>query len=102
MACTVPGPSAEELQPQRHDVSFPEPLFFARRMLQADVCERLGVQHQHVGLVGAVTLDTFGDLIPPKTLHPGRDGAFGWIKREGGQLYQLPQACGPSVQYRVD
>ena len=33
--------------------------------------------------MGAAVVDSFGDVIPPKSLDPGRDGAFGWFKRAG-------------------
>jgi hypothetical protein len=29
-------------------------------------------------------LDTFGDVVPPKALSAARDGAIGWVPREGG------------------
>jgi hypothetical protein len=35
------------------------------------------------GIVGVGQVDTFGDIIPPRTLSAQRDGAFGWVQREG-------------------
>jgi len=35
------------------------------------------------GIVRVAQVDTFGDIIPPRTLSPKRDGAFGWLPREG-------------------
>lgn len=37
------------------------------------------------GIVGVAQLDTFGDIIPPRTLSPQRDGAFGWVPRQGAR-----------------
>ena len=38
---------------------------------------------QEIGLVGVGIIDSFGDLVPPRSLDSQRDGAMGWYKREG-------------------
>jgi ribosomal protein S18 acetylase RimI-like enzyme len=34
-------------------------------------------------LLGVANLDTFGDMLPPRTLNLWRDRTLGWRKREG-------------------
>uniref|UniRef100_A0A6S8HWL5 N-acetyltransferase domain-containing protein n=2 Tax=Dunaliella tertiolecta TaxID=3047 RepID=A0A6S8HWL5_DUNTE len=55
--------------------------------------------------VAVANLDSFGDLIPPKTLSPSRDGAFGWYKRPGvaylSNVAVLPVARRQGVARRI-
>lgn len=46
------------------------------------------------GIVGVAQVDTFGDIIPPRTLSPQRDGAFGWVPRQGAHVF----CCTDSVE----
>jgi hypothetical protein len=62
----------------------PKPLLaLARWAARPDARPTLGVGYQQHGLLGVAQLDSFGDVIPPKALSAKRDGAVGWIRREG-------------------
>lgn len=39
--------------------------------------------YTHLGILGVAQLDSFADVIPPRTLNAARDGAIGWVKRDG-------------------
>lgn len=100
-------------------LAFPRPLFFLSRLLQPPV--RAGLDAALLSkppenpaattntkkttlLVGAATVDSFGDLVPPKQLDPSRDGAFGWYPRHGGDrnhyAYVSNVAVAPFVRRR--
>jgi hypothetical protein len=70
-------------------------LGFARWAARSEVRRALGVSFEERGLLGAAQLDSFGDVVPPKTLNAQRDGAIGWIRREGEQdPGRRGRACG--------
>ncbi|KAL6759497.1 acyl-CoA N-acyltransferase, partial [Haematococcus lacustris] len=52
-------------------------------MLQPAVRLGLGLCAEAVGAVGAASLDSIGDLVPPRSLDLVRDGAWGWYPRAG-------------------
>jgi len=114
------GGGEEELEEEHHaapspssaldPLAFPRPLFFLSRLLNEPVRVGLDIAlesspstpHRRQPtkktlLVGAATVDSFGDLVPPRRLDPGRDGAFGWVRRgstEPGQQYAyLSNVC---------
>ncbi len=59
------------------------PFGMLRCFVRQDVQAGVGGPYTDAGLLGAAICDTFGNLIPPRTLDPVRDGAFGWIQRQG-------------------
>jgi ribosomal protein S18 acetylase RimI-like enzyme len=61
---------------------FPDPQYLVKPFLNPAVHEGLGATYSGSGILGVANVDTFGDLIPPRSLDPFRDGAFGWVKRE--------------------
>eukprot|EP00879_Flechtneria_rotunda_P015472 GHRR01016180.1.p1 GENE.GHRR01016180.1~~GHRR01016180.1.p1 ORF type:complete len:339 (+),score=80.31 GHRR01016180.1:166-1182(+) len=73
------APSLPDLQ----EFAFPQLGFWLSRMVNKQVWPRLGQRFEQAGIIGVAQVDSFGDIIPPKTLSATRDGAFGWIKREG-------------------
>jgi ribosomal protein S18 acetylase RimI-like enzyme len=93
-------------------LAFPRPLFFLSRLLQPSVRTGLDAALNAASsssppttiLVGAATVDSFGDLVPPKQLDPGRDGAVGWAPRHGGDrnhyAYLSNVAVAPFVRRR--
>lgn len=92
-------------------LAFPRPLFFLSPLLEPSVRAGLDAalnasqtNKTTTILVGAATVDSFGDLVPPKQLDPGRDGAFGWMPRHGGDrnhyAYLSNVAVAPIVRRR--
>jgi ribosomal protein S18 acetylase RimI-like enzyme len=83
--------------PPADPLAFPRPLFFLSRLLQPPVLQGLDAalspspsspplpNRRNTLVIGAAAVDSFGDLVPPRRLDPGRDGAFGWVKRSDGQ-----------------
>ncbi|GAX76492.1 hypothetical protein CEUSTIGMA_g3937.t1 [Chlamydomonas eustigma] len=70
-------------------------------MLSGHPGQGLGVGAQEVHLVGSCFVDSFGDLIPARSMDANRDGAVGWYKREGvayvSNIAVLPEARGQGV-----
>lgn len=71
-------------------------LFWIKYLLKPGVQEGIDSDYQQSGILGAVCVDTFGDMVPPKTLTLPRDKTIGWKKRAG-----KPKAVGLycSLQY---
>jgi hypothetical protein len=55
----------------------------ARWAARPEVQPWLGTPYAARGILGVAQLDSFGDVVPPKALSAARDGAIGWIRREG-------------------
>ncbi|KAG2441869.1 hypothetical protein HXX76_003477 [Chlamydomonas incerta] len=69
--------------PSYLSTAFPNPMWWLARPLGPAVRSGMGVAAESVGLVGVAAVDSFCDLVPPREMDPGRDGAFGWYRREG-------------------
>eukprot|EP00877_Chromochloris_zofingiensis_P014392 jgi/Chrzof1/9206/Cz03g39240.t1 len=86
-ACLIATPDAASAastsQQQQCSFKISDPLYWLSNLVLPEVRPTMGSTYQSVGLLGVANVDTFGDLVPPKALSPWRDGAFGWIKREG-------------------
>jgi GNAT superfamily N-acetyltransferase len=65
----------------------------ARWAAQPETEPSLGVSYGQRGILGVAQLDSFGDVVPPKALNAQRDGAIGWIKREGEGLGAWARWC---------
>jgi ribosomal protein S18 acetylase RimI-like enzyme len=127
-AAAAPAPPPPP-PPLEQPLSFPRPLFFLSRLLQPSVRAGLdaalaeGSRRAAAAaaasapppppparavtttvIVGTATVDSFGDLVPPKQLDPARDGAFGWAPRHGGDrnhyAYVSNVAVAPSARRR--
>uniref|UniRef100_A0A383W7M9 N-acetyltransferase domain-containing protein n=1 Tax=Tetradesmus obliquus TaxID=3088 RepID=A0A383W7M9_TETOB len=75
--------SIEYALPATPDYAFPALGYWLSRMVERPVWPGLGASFQDLGIVGVAQVDSFGDIIPPRTLNASRDGAVGWVKREG-------------------
>jgi len=65
----------------------------------------LGIGAEEVCLVGSCFVDSFGDLVPPRSLDASRDGAMGWYNREGiayvSNVAVLPEARGQGIAQQL-
>jgi len=60
---------------------------------QPEARPTLGVGYERHGVLGVAQLDSFGDVVPPKALDARRDGAIGWIKRDGASRLMVAGGC---------
>mmetsp|Transcript_10707 Transcript_10707/g.26409 ORF Transcript_10707/g.26409 Transcript_10707/m.26409 type:complete len:387 (-) Transcript_10707:246-1406(-) len=77
----------------------PLALELARRLVPPQVQSRVGTTAEQARVVGVANLDSFGDLVPPRSLDAWRDGAVGFYKRDG-VAYVSNVAVLPSARRR--